>query len=541
MSEWFVSPTGLVGNAGTEVSPWDLASAITGHSGSIQPGDTVWMLGGLYTQAAQWTWTVSGTLGVGEDDPTTKVKFKNKVGALVTIECTNTGDVDCCVFDGSYCWLWATVGQNEGIVLQRPWVENGRASARGTCAWFRATPQNGNKLIHVVTHDGANGVYCGNGAGTSADMGDLELYGGWTYNNGNDTAPRTHGLYLRHQSPAGKVLRVMGYVVMQQLGHGIQLFGTFAGSTGMDGIWVEDSVMFAAGRLGTATSVWGNGIFGGGGGTAPIRNGKWNRCIMYHIGGTAQEAQMIHLGASGATNEDCEYQDNYIVLGGNQGGQIFVQPFRLDGLPSLKCDRNIVLTQASSIVVVRTPAGSQANMSSWTNNVWGCGGAGFSLWREGGTDRTFATWKTNTGLGASDTVDTSSPSVDKIFVKRMDKYNSSYGQVVVFRWSAAGNPQADLRLLGYSEGDTYEVYNVQSLNAAPVATGLLPANGLVSLPITGVTPPLTIGTSPRTLSATGPFFDVYHARRTAVGAGGGGGGGRKVVSPTLCEGTTRIV
>src|SRR5690349_4287573 len=77
MTDWYVSPTGLVGNTGAIGSPWDLASALTGHSGSIQPGDTVWLRGGNYDITdPNLTCSVVGTVSTGVDDIAGKIVYR---------------------------------------------------------------------------------------------------------------------------------------------------------------------------------------------------------------------------------------------------------------------------------------------------------------------------------------------------------------------------------------------------------------------------------------------------------------------------------
>lgn len=78
MAEWYCSPTGLVGNLGsTKASPWDIASAASGHSGAIQPGDVVWWLGPLAALTdTQTNFTVSGALGTGVDNIDQKIIFR---------------------------------------------------------------------------------------------------------------------------------------------------------------------------------------------------------------------------------------------------------------------------------------------------------------------------------------------------------------------------------------------------------------------------------------------------------------------------------
>src|SRR5258708_486694 len=77
VADWYVSPTGVVGNTGAIGSPWDLASVATGHSGSIAAGGTVWLRGGTdgLTDAGL-TFTKSGVIGSGVDAPDGKVHYR---------------------------------------------------------------------------------------------------------------------------------------------------------------------------------------------------------------------------------------------------------------------------------------------------------------------------------------------------------------------------------------------------------------------------------------------------------------------------------
>jgi hypothetical protein len=68
VTEWFVSASGASGNSGAIGSPWDLTSAISGHSGAIKPDDTVWIRGGDYDFTdSGLDCSVVGLLGSGYD------------------------------------------------------------------------------------------------------------------------------------------------------------------------------------------------------------------------------------------------------------------------------------------------------------------------------------------------------------------------------------------------------------------------------------------------------------------------------------------
>ncbi len=45
---FYVAPTGTSSGDGSLSRPWDLATALAGAGGKVQPGDTIWMRGGTY-------------------------------------------------------------------------------------------------------------------------------------------------------------------------------------------------------------------------------------------------------------------------------------------------------------------------------------------------------------------------------------------------------------------------------------------------------------------------------------------------------------
>jgi parallel beta-helix repeat protein len=51
----YVSPTGTAQGDGTAERPWDLATALAGAAGRVQPGDTVWIRGGIYPNGGDLT------------------------------------------------------------------------------------------------------------------------------------------------------------------------------------------------------------------------------------------------------------------------------------------------------------------------------------------------------------------------------------------------------------------------------------------------------------------------------------------------------
>src|SRR5205807_2187117 len=59
----YVSPTGSAAGDGSSARPWDLATALAGAAGKVQPGDTIWLRGGIYSPGAPLVSTVAGAAG----------------------------------------------------------------------------------------------------------------------------------------------------------------------------------------------------------------------------------------------------------------------------------------------------------------------------------------------------------------------------------------------------------------------------------------------------------------------------------------------
>src|SRR5688572_25070458 len=76
---FYVTPTGAPSGAGTAGRPWDLATALAGAGGRIQPGDTVLLGGGRYRGRFQTT--LRGT-------PTRHIVFRQRPEARATIDGT---------------------------------------------------------------------------------------------------------------------------------------------------------------------------------------------------------------------------------------------------------------------------------------------------------------------------------------------------------------------------------------------------------------------------------------------------------------------
>ena len=79
--------------------------------------------------------------------------------------------------------------------------------------------------------------------------------------------------------------------------------------------------------------------------------------------------------------------------------------------------------------------------------------------------------------------------------------------MVVVNWSGASAVDADLHTV-LTSGDGFEVHNVQQLFGSAVASGTF-GGTTITLPLTGVTPPVPTGLPSSRAPKTGPAFDVF--------------------------------
>jgi uncharacterized protein YjdB len=113
-------------------------------------------------------------------------------------------------------------------------------------------------------------------------------------------------------------------------------------------------------------------------------------------------------------------------------------------------------------------------------------------------------WSSSTTTG-NPILDGAMPSGTKVVVEP-NKYESGRANVIIYNWGHQGAVSVDLsKVLGSGQG--YEVRNAQNFYGSPVASGTY-NGGTVSIPITSITPPASVGGRATPVS-TGTEFNAY--------------------------------
>lgn len=219
----YAAPDGLATNDGTIAHPLDLATALS-SSGPAQPGQTIWLRGGVYRGGFRST-------------------LNGRADAPITVR-AQPGERP--ILDGAN-----DEARQRGIVLEVLganavfWgFEVTYSAAARTDTGAPSSPNGiyvnastGIKLINLVVHD-----LPGQGFGVWAESVGVEVYGNIVYYNG--TNHFDHGIYTQN---ATQTKRIEDNVIFDQASHGLHAFGSSDAS--LDHFVITGNVAFNNGLL----------------------------------------------------------------------------------------------------------------------------------------------------------------------------------------------------------------------------------------------------------------------------------------------------
>jgi hypothetical protein len=444
---YYVGPTGSSGGDGSRDRPWDLATALAGAGGRIAAGDTVWLRNGTYP--GSFRTSIAGA-------PGRPIVFRQYPGERATIDGGLRAEGADLVFWGFEIMQSNPLGNGAlpGLLIY---------TVRG-------------KFINLVVHDAAQqGITFWDGAD------DAEVYGSIVYNNGLNEN-KDHGIYIHNNSGTKTV---EDNVFFNNLAYGIH---AYAGPNDVTqrNIHVIGNVAFNNGSISALWTERVNLLIGG---EVRYEGMKAIDNMLYYSG---TEGRNMWIGYT-AANGDVEVRGNWIWGGGSA--------FEVTEWESSSVQNNTI-GGTSQMVDLRdpTPLGQ-----AWSGNRYYRSPTA-SAWRFGGLATPFATWQGTTGLGITDVALSGTPSAPTVFV-RPNRYEPGRAHVVVYNWTGQGSVSVDLSAV-LAVGRRYEVRNVQDPYSAPVLSGTY-GGGALSLPMTGVAPPMPIGRSTRTPTRTGPTYDAF--------------------------------
>ncbi len=561
MTTYFASPGGSPSGAGTAASPWDLDTALRSSGnpgGTIDPGDTLFLRGGVYTGV--FVSNLAGSAGSpitvrsfpgeqaildGNFDTTLSASINasvetiqlatNKIRSGTTVRVENEDIViasgpsgggpysysctrgwngttaashtsgiavkvkgSVLLDSGSYTIWWGLEIRDSDLQRQIP--DPSYQGFRGDGLELRGAYT---KVVHCLIHDTLNGVGFWVQAEDSELVGCVVVNSGYLHAGGNGGGG--HGLYCENHEPSHKLVR--DCVFMNAFGYPLHCFAVSA--------YVENLTL--------------DGIMVSGGGACTVAQGGPARPTA-HIGADSNPASGIllknsaffdpprsgagvTLGYAGVVEEDIVVTDCVFDAGHMEVSEWQDITFR----------RNVATETFSSIETARyvfftdTPVGVAAPLTDdydWDQNTYFTEAAEVFAWRFGGGSSsvgTFAQWKTATGLDGASTRSAGRPTGTKVIV-RPSPYVRGRIHAAIFNWDEASSvlvPIGD----ALRPGDAYRVTLVERYNQAPIATGIY-AGGSIAVPMTSpgaTTGP--VGTGMSAVPTTLPEYGVVVIER----------------------------
>lgn len=428
-ARWYVAPTATSGGTGTSSSPWGLAYALSGGGGKIQPGDTIWLRGGTYN-AGPLNATVRGTAG-------SPVIVRQYPGERALVYGTFS-------VSGSDVWYWGFEQATNRLSQDRTGFDVHAARV---------------KLINLIIRDNS-----GNGVGNWVDAPDAEVVGCVIYNNGywgssgGWPSPGSwgHGMYVQNRAPATKLLR--NNIVFQQFGYGFHLYSQ---GDHIDNVTVQGNVAF--------------------------RNGLKNGVDLINHSGSYPTTNLMVKG-------NWFYGNPIVWLYGDPGVTSTVDGNRIIGGACLRfldwtagkltVRNNICQASGLSFAFAVDASNVSSSKMSWTSNRW-YGNSSAAAWRWNGALYTFTQWKSQTGLGGSDSYAGSSAPAAALV--EANPYERGAGLIVIYNPSSAGSVSVDIASI-VPAGQPFSIRNVYNLSGSPLVSGTY-RGGTVSVPMTVMAPP----------------------------------------------------
>ena len=522
--DYYASPTGTAGGAGSGASPWDLQTAFS-KTLLITNGKTLCLKGGTYSGKFISTLNGGGTVRSSPGEwakidgyLTTQLNgaITGSQTTLTVASATNIADGSVLSIDTEHVLVTSTVAGNTRTVM-RGW--NGTTPAahpsgavvthvgnqltlngdnttyrdleitnsspqrdltppglddQGCCGFYSKirgagvviANRSGNSLINLIVHDNLDGIFTGSSSSNTL------VYGCVTYNNGGHwTNPiegergAGNGMYLENSAGYS---RVYDTISVNNFGHGGQFFGVTGPYVGGD---VQGSVFANAGspmRGIDPNIAYRNMLFGADSQVVPTAS--VTNSHFYHPAGMGYSVNFgygagILLGI---------FTNNY-VIGSGTG-------FEASSVTSLTMTGNKFYSAGSGDIAVL----SQRLPYVWNNNTYY--GTSTNQFKYGDTtshnNLNFTGWKTATGFDLLSTA-TTSAMPDTVIV-RPNAYTAGRANVVVYAPSGAASINVNLSTSGLTNGQSYTIKNAFNYFGPNVATGTYnSSNPTISLPLTG--------------------------------------------------------
>jgi hypothetical protein len=468
-AEYFVAPRGRSVGDGSRFDPWDLNTALSG-SKRLLPGDTIWMLGGVYR--GMFTSKLEGREGK-------PITVRPASGQRVTVDCrTATGSNPRFRIEGAHCVFrdFIVTCSDRRRVTQIPGYGE---MARGGifCVGSHI------KLVNLVIHDVGSGI----GFWSQGEGG--EIYGCLIFNNGWLGPDRGHGHGIYAQNELG-TKTIADNIVFNQFGGGIHCYGSSRAA--LNNFHIEGNVGFNNGCQ-AAVEQRTRGVLCGGG--SSVRGARVLENVLY----SDRFTRVLEVGYydAMASNIDAEVRDNYII------GSAHIINFE-----RVKFTDNTIVGNVP-MLELRSQEHVDRSVYEWNHNQYfGRVADARPFTRIRGSDvqhRDFARWQETTGFDLDGKYHDQKVGCD--IIVRPNKYQQGRAHVVVINWEDRAEVDVDLSAVLEPEQE-FRIVSAQNFFGAPVVRSTY-GGRTVRLPLRPITPQPALGWEDHPLHVTEPRFAVF--------------------------------
>ena len=446
-NEFFVSPTGTASGNGSMTSPWDLKTALN-HPAAIQPGDIIYLRGGIYnvpTTDLGFTSQLTGTLA-------NPIKVMSYPGEWAVID----GNVSFSTIkstvilriNGGYTWFLNFEITNTETGTRKIAISGSNPPERRANSVDDAGVAT--KIINLVIHDTGQGIQAAN------HVNGNEYYGNIIYNNGWDAPDRTHGHGNYIQNSAGSK-KLEDNWFFNQFSQNSQVFGSSLAAA-RNLIWIGN-VFFNGSQ-----TWWGPNISN----ITVTENYTYK-----HTFKLGQNLDMSNTTADVQHNyfmdgvfldefaQNITFKNNTVWRGTNDPTvylqlQNFWAPakFTIDNNVYYKCGMNLPNGEIRvdyKGAKQRLPIIKRFNGFFAFNRVTGSQQVIYAYTKK--------SWIDDFQFDRNSTFIDTAPSGLKVFV-RPNRYASGRGNIIIYNWDQAATVNVDVSSV-LAPGDTYELRNVQ--------------------------------------------------------------------------------
>ncbi len=441
---YHVTNIGSSGNSGSASSPWDFYSAVQ-KSSVVQPGDTIWVHGGAYTNTHAGQTNIPALDITLQGTASAPIIIRNYQNQKVTYDGGDSRG-ECIVWwEANYTWLWGieffssangradpTSGQGgQPIYPTISYVpRGGGVEMRGDIVL------KGNKLIACTFHDALGGFISTNSLSNTEVIGCLFYNNGWTNTSGG-RGQHGHNIYVHNTS--GQINHFIDCIAWGAFENNIQSWSGNNGET--DDLYFDGQVCISNGSYVDGGWIVGTGL--------AIKNVTVVNSMLYDPAPTG-------FG---------------VKFGYNSGN---------DGFVSGNISNNYFSAYDIKFIATQGGVTFNNNMIS-TPNLEG-----------------------NVYTGSGNTITSSNPTTDVVFIRPI-KYETGRANIIVYNWSKKPSVTVDLSSV-LKNGDIYTLIDVQNPTTT-LLTGTYSEPLPISM--TGTTVAQPIGNAPDRRTHTSSEFGCF--------------------------------